>query len=262
MPRFKVTEYPVTSDKLKNTLKIAMLSDLHGFCYGENNIDLITAVKNTTPDLILLAGDMITCEHPEQFPIARDLLRELVTIAPVYYSNGNHELRSSVPGQKGTREYLELKNDLISFGVKYLNNETAVIDRGEDTITVFGLDLPDMYYRRFASSKMTVDTLLGYLNAIPDEKSYNILIAHNPMYGHTYARASFDMALCGHNHGGLICLPFVGSIISPSFKLFPEFAFGDTLVGQTHIITSRGLGTHRYNIRINNPAELLYITVN
>ena len=96
-------------------------------------------------------------------------------------------------------------------------------------------------------------------SCFPDDKKFRILLAHSPEFGNTYAEAGFDLSLCGHYHGGLVCLPDGKAVISPNFTLFPEFASGDNVVKGRHIITSRGLGTHTFNIRVFDRAELLVI---
>ena len=63
----------------------------------------------------------------------------------------------------------------------------------------------------------------------------------------------------GHVHGGLMRLPFLGGVISPAMKLFPEYDGGIFSEGNAKMVLSRGLGSHTLPIRIFNPGELILI---
>lgn len=262
LSRFIITEYSISSEKPVEALGIAVLSDLHGKEYGENNCELLDAVRSLSPDLILIPGDFIVYGKPKTYPVALSIVRELCTIAPVFFSNGNHEMKTEVPGGACAAEYKKIKKKMKKAGAVFLNNASQSFELKGNNIMLFGLDLPKRYYRRFYNGGLKEEELFGFIKDKPSDTLYNILLAHDPQFGDTYAKAGFDLTLCGHYHGGLICLPKIGSIISPAFHLFPRFAFGDSIVEGGHVITSRGLGTHRYNVRINNPAELIFIRVN
>ena len=55
---FVVRRYDVYSDKIEGDYTFALLSDLHGYVYGNNNDRLIEAVTRENPDAVLCAGDM------------------------------------------------------------------------------------------------------------------------------------------------------------------------------------------------------------
>ena len=67
--------------------------------------------------------------------------------------------------------------------------------------------------------------------------------------------------LCGHAHGGQIRLPFIGGVYAPGQGFFPEYAEGKRVIGGTCLIISRGLGNSLFPFRINNPPELVKITL-
>lgn len=71
-----------------------------------------------------------------------------------------------------------------------------------------------------------------------------------------------DVAFCGHRHGGQIDVPKLGGLYMPEVGLFPRLTKGDTLVENTHVVVSRGLSDHHRIPRINNPHELLVVTLN
>ena len=96
--RLVVTEYEIASPKLEQIwdgYRIAVLGDLHNNEFGENNQTLLGAVKEAKPDIILVVGDLMVVKEwkEKDFSITDTILKGLSEIAPVYYANGNHELR-------------------------------------------------------------------------------------------------------------------------------------------------------------------------
>ena len=68
-------------------LKVVVISDLH-----ENNLpNLCEQIKEQSPDIILVVGDMINSTSSNSLKVTK-LMKQLVKISPVYYSLGNHEL--------------------------------------------------------------------------------------------------------------------------------------------------------------------------
>ena len=95
---------------------------------------------------------------------------------------------------------------------------------------------------------------------VPDAQRYHVLLAHTPQYLPDYFAWGADLCLSGHYHGGLVCLPVIGSVISPQFELFPKYSFGRIDEGSHTALISRGMGTHTFHIRIFDRSELLVIT--
>ena len=62
-----------------------------------------------------------------------------------------------------------------------------------------------------------------------------------------------------HVHGGIMRLPFLGGVLSPSLTLFPRYDGGLFREYGSTMILSRGLSSHTIPIRIFNPGELIVI---
>ena len=120
------------------------------------------------------------------------------------------------------------------------------------------LELELDYYEKGGIVPMEPSYMQERLPA-PREDMFQILLAHNPAYAEQYAAWGADVTFCGHNHGGLIRIPGVGSLISPQLTLFPKYDAGKFQIGSRYVIVSRGLGTHTFHVRIFNRAELLEI---
>ena len=78
-----VTQYTVENNKNNAALRVALLFDLHGKDFGENNKVLMDTVKSQNPDIIALCGDMVS-NDTENLDILENLLKNLREIAPTY----------------------------------------------------------------------------------------------------------------------------------------------------------------------------------
>ena len=83
-----VNTYNINTDKLNNSVKFVLISDLHNKQFGENNIDLVNKIKEQNPEFIAVDGDMVTDENDSREPVIK-LLPQLCQIGLVYYVLGN-----------------------------------------------------------------------------------------------------------------------------------------------------------------------------
>ncbi len=258
LTKFQVTEYEVSSPKLKSPAAVAVLADLHGFTYGKNNQRLIGQVRALAPHAILIPGDMLVSKYPETYQSALGTLGELVKIAPVYYSYGNHESRLRDTEAVQHPLFLQYLQEAKSLGAAILETKSLEIPLGGNRVMLSALELDLEYYEKGRAIPLEP----GYMERrLPMERPelFQILLAHNPAYAQEYAAWGADVAFCGHNHGGLIRIPGFGSLISPQFTWFPKYDAGKLQLGGSAIIVSRGLGTHTFHIRVFNRAELLSV---
>ena len=77
----------------------------------------------------------------------------------------------------------------------------------------------------------------------------------------TYCDIGFDLVLSGHAHGGQIRLPIIGGILAPNQGFFPKYDDGLVQQDGTVLIISRGLGNSSFPLRVNNPPELVVVTL-
>lgn len=259
LKHFRITRYEICSEKLEDAHKWVVISDLHLWQYGAHNEQLIDAIREEEPEAILVPGDLIVHTKPDHFFVAEDLMEQLTQIAPVYFSNGNHESRLEDPEHKNYESYQKLKKRMLELGVHLLNNEKERVNEGEDEIIISGLELPLSYYKKGVDTPLATDELTRCLGAA-DTGHYQILLAHTPKYIPEYFAWGADLTLSGHYHGGLVCIPGIGSVISPQFELFPTYSFGRFDEGDQTALVSRGMGTHTFHVRIFDPSELLVIS--
>lgn len=261
--RFIITEYEIESPKFEVNMeekRIVFLSDLHNREYGEKNEELVGAIRAAKPDLILVTGDMLVGKPGHSFEKAARFMRQLPGIAPVYYSNGNHEQRMREEKETYGDAYWQYKKELEEAGVIWLENEGCSVECKGGKVQIYGLEIPIESYYRMKRYRPTVEDILERLGQ-PDMGEYNILLAHHPEFADAYKKWGADLILSGHLHGGVARLPVLGGIISPQAGLFPKYSGDCYREGDCSIVVSKGLGTHTLNIRFWNPAEMIILHV-
>lgn len=245
---FVISFYSFDEQKITSPIRMAFLSDLHLNEFGEDNCELVNTIADLNPDLIIVGGDMNMMKNPDT-SIVLTLCRQLVEIAPVYYGMGNHEY-DDVLFRNST-----IIADLSALGVNVLSNKYMTIQVNGNLIDIGGLsetmDQFDQYGIKF------------WKKYDEGAKNYRLLLVHDPGYFRSgmgkLCEKNIDLALCGHYHGGQIVLPVIGPLYHPQGGFRPELAGGYARVGDTLVVTSRGLGNHSKLPRFNNPPELVII---
>lgn len=254
--RFVTRTYEIRSGKLTKPCKLVLLSDLHNKSFGKGNDRLLAAIREIEPDAVLAAGDMLTAERGADFTNALTLMERLAESYPIYYGMGNHEYRLGLYPERYPGMYEGYMAGLKKAGIEPLINETAYLPAWN--IAVCGVQIDRDYYRHFRRAPMEPSYLRKLLGT-PDREKFQLLIAHNPVYFDAYADWGADLVVSGHVHGGIMRLPFLGGVLSPSLTLFPKYDGGMFREHGSTMILSRGLSSHTIPIRIFNPGELIVI---
>ncbi len=248
----EVNTFTVTSDRLPNPFsgfRIAQVSDLHNGELGKDNEKLLTLLRQSQPDIIVITGDLVDSYHTDM-GIALDFGSEAVKIAPCYYVTGNHEARIS--------EWDALKTGLEAAGVAVLENQRIELERQGETISLIGVNDPSFQaVYLFGDSAAVMASTLRALTA--EEDTYTILLSHRPELFDTYAQSGVDLVFSGHAHGGQFRLPFIGGLVAPNQGLFPEYDSGLYTGGSTNMLVSRGIGNSIIPIRFNNRPEIIVV---
>ena len=226
--------------------RIVQLSDLHGSRFGENNARLLEAVAAEGPDIIALTGDFLDeGETERELPELEALVRELSAIAPVYFVSGNHDWASG--------EAYTLFETLEAAGAVCLRNEHLRLERGGDSIVLAGVDDPNG-----PAEMAEPDEFVASLRQeAPD--SFVLLLAHRAYWAERYPELDVDLILCGHTHGGIVRLPFVGGLAASNMGLFPEYDAGLFELPSYTLFISRGLGNSVPLPRFLNTPEVVSI---
>ncbi|MEE0037936.1 MAG: metallophosphoesterase [Lachnospiraceae bacterium] len=261
LKKFRITSYEYQTDKITQSVNFAVVADLHAHVYGRDNDILIQKIKEQKPDIILVPGDMIVSRYPETYETAYQTFEKLTEIAPVYFSNGNHESRVSKVPVMQTEAFLEYENRVRKLGVHILNNASEEVILYGGKFCISGLEIPLECYGKGSYEPLPEHFIRDVLGDAKQD-SVQILMAHNPMFAKEYAEWGADVSVCGHTHGGLVRIPGIGSVISPQFELFPKYDAGEFNFGDRKVYVSKGLGTHTFHIRVFDRAEVLMIRIN
>ena len=246
----EIYKYNVKSEDIPSefdNFRIVQISDLHNAEFGENNEKLLLMLKQADADIIAITGDMIDSRNTD-IDVAISFAQKAVNIAPVYYVNGNHESR--VLG-----EYEKLKQGLTDAGVTILENSSADITIGDETISLIGINDPT-FRMELVDDTMEQNIAHQLVSVIPDNDNYKVLLAHRPEYFDVYA-GNVDLVLSGHAHGGQFRIPFIGGLVAPGQGFFPEYYEGSHIKENTEMIVSRGIGNSIIPFRINNKPEII-----
>jgi predicted MPP superfamily phosphohydrolase len=113
----------------------------------------------------------------------------------------------AVLGNHDTHEMVEPLEEMV--GVRVLTNEQVEVRRDGEAITVLGFDDPYRFYS--ASSRRFAAALADQFTASHDGSEragpFRIMLVHTPDLAEQAARLGCALYLCGHTHGGQICLP-------------------------------------------------------
>ena len=225
--------------------KIAQISDLHNAQFGNENAMLIRLLKEASPDIIVITGDIVDSTHTDM-DTAIAFVRDIVEIAPCYYVTGNHEAWLG-------SDYNELENALIEEGVIVLHDEAVTLEKEGQTIQMIGVDDPDFSY--IAADKI----ISAKLENINITQEFTLMLSHRPELFDSYVENEIDLVLSGHAHGGQVRIPLIGGLIAPNQGLFPKYDAGVYSEGNTTMVVSRGIGNSVIPIRINNRPEIVLI---
>lgn len=248
-----LTEYTIQNPEIPTAFdgfRIAQVSDLHNEEFGENNERLIAMLRSAQPDIIAITGDLID-SRTTNIAVTLEFARQAMEIAPCYYVPGNHESR--------LEEYGQLFDDLAALGVTVLEDTSVTLQRDGQSIYLLGVLDPS--FKTDYVLTWEAKTMEESLIPIFREEGFTILLSHRPKFLDLYVKYKVDLVLSGHNHGGQVRLPFVGGLYSPDEGFFPEYDAGFLERENTQMIISRGIGDSVIPLRINNPPEVVLITL-
>lgn len=216
-----------------NGYTLLQITDLHLDMADDIPQALIFALQGLEYDACVLTGDF----RANTFGPFEATMQAMETVRP--------HLRGPVYGILGNHDSIRMVPALENMGIRMLLNEFVTIERAGDVIYLAGVDDPH-YYR--------ADNIEKASDNIPPE-SVSILLAHSPeVYRHA-AHADFDVMLCGHTHGGQICLP--GNIpVLLNANCPRRYCAGAWQYHRMQGYTSTGSGPCIVDARLNCPPEI------
>ena len=225
-------------------LRIAFASDLHaGPTTHPSLLDEATGLLRAVgADVLLLGGDYVFLSSARIGEVAA---RVGSVAAPMgrFGVLGNHDLWADDRAIAGA---------LAGAGVRVLINEHAVLPAPYEHVSICGLDDPWTGVRDPRRALWGADGV-------------RIVLVHAPEALLLLEGERFDLAVCGHSHGGHIALPGGVPIVAPGplSRRYPHgrFELGTGVTGPRTLIVSRGVGATESPLRWNAAPDVLVIDV-
>ncbi len=181
---------------------IAQFSDLHVGTFGSDTAfvsRVVDEINGLNADLVAFTGDIVNRNTSELEPFVRPLSR-LKGRDGVVSILGNHDYGDyyNWPSQQAKDANLTRLIDMQrSMGWKMLNNDHLLIDRGNDSIAIVGVEnVGDPPFNTYGDLDAAYETL--------DDPTVKILLSHNPAHWVDDIKDSPDkniaLTLSGHTH--------------------------------------------------------------
>jgi len=231
-------------------LRILHISDAHLTPGRKRLMSWIGSLEDLDPDLVVNTGDAIA--HPQSVGYFLDALGQLLDrpgvfvfgandlyapkpVNPLRYalapSNRWHERKEpSLPWEK-------LRDGMIAAGWLDLNNQ-----RGQ--LTIAGLDIALAGVHDPHVNRDRYEHMAGPADPAADVR-IGIMHSPEPRVLDRFTADGYDLLLAGHTHGGQLCLPWYGTLVT-NCELERQRARGlhrHPADGQTWLHVSAGLGT-------------------
>lgn len=222
-------------------LTLLHLSDFHfsrferGFTEGAAR-----CISGVEADFVFLTGDYRfghygPVEHVPHH--LREVLHGVTAREGIYATLGNHDLGVTA-------------SDVRALGIDFLVNEGRRVTVRGESIWIAGTD--DAHSFRAASLAASLDGRA--------DGQFTMLLTHTPELVFEAVQREVDIYLCGHTHGGQMCLPG-GIPVKLNARAPLRFARGAWRERAMLGLTTRGMGTTDIPLRYNCPAECHLITL-
>jgi predicted MPP superfamily phosphohydrolase len=256
-------------------LRVLHLSDIHMTPSQSRKQEWVRSLADLEPDLVVNTGDSLA--HLEALPPVLDALGPLLDVPGVFVLGSNdyyaptlrNPLKYLLPddGARNTHTaklpWQDLKDAYAGAGWLDLTNRRVSSTVGELTIAWAGVDDPHLEY----------DDLLAVGGPADASADLRVGVAHAPYLRvlDQYAADGYEAIFAGHTHGGQVCLPLVGALVT-NCDIEPARAKGlhrhpaDSRpedLGSSWLHVSAGLGTSPYapfRVACRPEATLLTLT--
>jgi predicted MPP superfamily phosphohydrolase len=224
----------------EHPLRILLLSDLHLRAPQRRKRAFLKGLATLQPDLVIVTGDFLG--DADAVPAVVETVSSIPARTAALYVLGSNDYYS--PSFKNPLRYFKKKRRIIhgkpnpwpemiagleDKGWQLINNRALQIGG----IDIVGLD--DAHIGR-------ADLRIARARSGP---GFRLAVAHSPDGVEELADLGYDLIVCGHTHGGQVCVPGVGALVTNS-SLPRRMASGLHKMGDAWLHVSAGLGTSMY----------------
>ncbi|MBT3983910.1 MAG: hypothetical protein HOE90_21315 [Bacteriovoracaceae bacterium] len=226
-----------------HNFKILHISDLH----LDERPDLVdkicSLIEGQNFDIAVLTGDFYCTANSKEQDQLKEISERIKQITSCYSTtNGNFAIL-------GNHDGLAIIEHLENIGLNLLINQKVDLEISGQKLRIIGVDDPHLFYNQ--EIKQTL---------MEGQEHFSIALVHSPE-AFDYAEAGgCNFYLCGHTHGGQICLPG-GRPVLTHLKRGKKFSSGSWSYKSMKGHTSKGVGTTDVPLRFFCPPELVIHTL-
>ncbi|MFN8128301.1 MAG: metallophosphoesterase [Candidatus Nanopelagicales bacterium] len=239
-------------------VRVLQLTDLHLTPKQEDKMAWVRSLADQQPDFVILTGDLLA--HMDAVPYLTKTLEPLHGTPGVFVFGSNdywtpkaiNPFKYFMKGRKivtSTRRLPteDLEQELLNAGWLGLNNARAEMQVAGHHFDMRGVNDPHIRYDRY-------DDVAGPFD--PDAQ-LRLGVTHAPYRRvlDPMAADGADLIIAGHTHGGQVCVPGYGALVT-NCDLDPARAKGLSSHEGAALHVSAGLGTNPYApVRLACPPE-------
>jgi predicted MPP superfamily phosphohydrolase len=215
---------------------ILHLSDLHADYMVDDGDKLIQMLATIRCDLCVLTGDYgkgSKCSFQKAAALLRRIYNTVESKYGFYAVQGNHDS-------------VALMRDISRIGISVLDNRNVCVATQNGVLNIIGVSDPH-YFRAHDFRKATAHL---------DQRFTNLLLVHSPEVIQEASDYRMDLYLCGHSHGGQVCL-WEGMPIINNSDCHRDYIDGGWRYGDMQGYTSRGIGVTGFPLRHKCPPEIV-----
>ena len=243
-------------------LKIIQISDIHTGSFDNHDAVAsgIARILDLKPDVIFFTGDLVNNRTDEVDEKYKEIYSRLKAPMGVYSTLGNHDYGDyeEWPSAQAKKDNLAAIKALHGeMGWRLLLNEHVLLQRGEDSIGVIGVENISAK-ARFHSYGSLAKAFAGI-----EEKNapYKILLSHDPSHWDDEVTPKYKdihLTLSGHTHGMQFGVEIPWLKWSPVKYVYEKWA-GLYTEGEQHLYVNRGFGFLGYPGRLGIMPEITLI---
>jgi len=197
-------------------LRVLHLSDLHLTPGQHRKQRWVAELAATDPDLVVVTGDNLA--HVDAVPAVVRALTPLLDRPGAFVFGSNDYAGPVLKNPFGYfsrgRKYVqgaalpveELRDVLTGAGWADLNNGRTTVKAGGRAVELVGVDDPHIRRDDYPSVAGPVDTAADVHLGLTHSPESRVLDA--------MAADGFDLLLAGHTHGGQVCVPLIGALVT------------------------------------------------